>query len=133
MRLAVIGSKEFHDYLKLKSVLDKISETTAIVSGAAPGTDKMASRYAKEHNIKLLEFPPDYEKHGEDAKHFRDRQIVVNCDKLIAFWDGKCEGTKYTMKYAKKMGTSVEVIDILSSPLEGGNDDKVVRGVLEDL
>jgi len=30
MRLAVIGSKEFHDYLKLKSVLDGIAGITAI-------------------------------------------------------------------------------------------------------
>lgn len=112
MRLSVIGTKEFHDFKLLKSTLDKIDGITAIVSGAALGTDKMAARYAKENNIKLIEFPPDYEKHGEEAKHFRDRQIVENCDQLIAFWDGKCEGTKYTLDYAKEMGISVEIVDV---------------------
>jgi hypothetical protein len=112
MRLAVIGSKDFNDYQKLKSILDQISGITTIVSGAAPGTDKMAAIYALEHNIKLIEFPPDFIKHGEEAKHFRDCQIVENCDFLIAFWDGKCEGTKYTMDYAEKMMISVEVINV---------------------
>jgi hypothetical protein len=112
MRLAVIGSKEFQDYQKLKSFLNKISGIISIVSGAASGTDKMAARYALEHNIKLIEFPPDPERHGEDAKHFRDRLIVVSCDELIAFWDGKCEGTKYTLDYAKKMNVPAKIVKI---------------------
>ena len=110
MRLAVIGSKDFHDYQKLKSVLDEISGITTIVSGAAPGTDKMAARYASERHFELSEFPPDYAKNGEEAKHIRDRQIVENSDRLIAFWDGKCAGTQYTINYAQKLGLSVTVI-----------------------
>ena len=112
MRLAVIGSKEFHDYQKFKAVLDEIFGITTIVSGAAVGTDTMTAGYALEHNIKLIEFPPDFEKHGGDAKHVRDRQIVENCDQLIAFYDGKCEGTKYTMDYADKMVIPVKVVEI---------------------
>ena len=110
MRLAVIGSKEFHDYQKLKSALDLVSGINSIVSGAASGTDKMAARYALEHNFKLIEFSPDFEKHGEDAKYARDRLIVENSDQLIAFWDGKCEGTKYTMDYAEKMKITVRIV-----------------------
>ncbi len=124
MRLAVIGSKEFHDYQKLKSILNEISGITTIVSGAAVGTDKMAARYALEYNIKLIEFPPDYEKHGEDAKHARDRLIVENSDQLIAFWDGKCEWTKYTMDYAEKMGISIKIFQIQNSPLSRGDADR---------
>ncbi|MDO9578435.1 MAG: DUF2493 domain-containing protein [Candidatus Cloacimonadales bacterium] len=112
MRLAVIGSKEFRDFERLKSVLDKISGITVIVSGTAAGTDTLAARYALEHNLKLIEFPPDFEKYREKAKYVRDRQIVENCDQIIAFWDGKCEGTKYTMDYAEKSGMSVKAIEI---------------------
>lgn len=128
MRLAVIGTKEFQDYKFLTSVLNQISGISTIVSGASAGTDKMAARYALEHNIKLIEFPPDYDKNGEEAKHFRDRQIVENCDELIAFWDGKCEGTKYTMDYAEKLGVSVEILNIESSPLEGETTTKSSEG-----
>ncbi len=119
MRLAVIGSKEFHDYSRLKYVLDKIDDITRIVSGAAAGTDKMAARYARERNIKLIEFPPDYEQYKDEAKQIRDRQIVDNCDRLIAFWDGKCAGTKYTLDYAKKQNIPIDLIPVLH---EGNND-----------
>ena len=112
MRLAVIGSKEFHDHQKLKSILDIYSGITAIVSGAAIGTDSAAAKYANEHNIRLVEFPPDYVKYGNEAKHVRDRLIVENCDRLIAFWDGKCEGTKYTLNYAKRLNIPVKIIEI---------------------
>ncbi len=112
MRLAVIGSKEFNDYSRLKAILNKISGITVIISGAAAGTDKMAAQYALEHNLKLLEFPPDFAKYDEEAKHVRDRQIVENCDQLIAFWDGECEGTKYTLDYAEKMNIPIRIIEI---------------------
>jgi len=112
MRLAVIGSKEFHDYQKLKSVLDEISGITTIVSGAAVGTDTMAARYAEDSSIKLLEFPPDHEKYGEEAKLVRDRQIVDNCDQIIAFWDGECAGTDYTINYAKKKDIQITIVEI---------------------
>jgi YspA, cpYpsA-related SLOG family len=111
MRLAVIGSKDFHDYSRLKTVLYGISGITTIVSGAADGTDSLAAKFALEHNIKLIEFPPDFEQHGEDAKHARDRLIVENSNQLIAFWDGKCEGTRYTIDYAEKLNVQVMVVE----------------------
>ena len=112
MKLAVIGSKEFTDYPQLKSVLDSISGISVIVSGGAPGTDTLVRKYAHQHNIKFLEFPPNYKKFGNEAKHIRDRLIVEHCDKVIAFWDGECEGTKYTMNYAKQKSKPVKVIKV---------------------
>lgn len=112
MKLAVIGLKEFTDYSQLKSVLDFISGISVIVSGGAPGADTLARKYAHQHNIKFLEFPPDFEKYGNEAKHTRDRSIVEHCDKVVAFWDGKCEGTKYTMDFAKQQGKPVKIIKV---------------------
>ena len=113
MILAVIGSKEFHDYQILKSILDTYSKVEVIVSGAAIGTDLIATRYANKNNIKIIEFPPDYKKFGNNAKHIRNKLIVEECDELIAFCDGKCEGTKYTMDYAKKLGKPVKIIKVM--------------------
>jgi len=112
MKLAVIGSKEFTDYSKLKSILDAIPGISVIVSGGAPGTDTLARKYAHQHNIKFLEFSPDYKKFGNEAKHIRDRLIVEHCDEVIAFRDGKCEGTNYTMDYAGQQSKSVKVIKV---------------------
>ncbi|MCF7857901.1 MAG: DUF2493 domain-containing protein [Candidatus Cloacimonetes bacterium] len=112
MRLAVIGSKDFNDYQKLVSILNQISGITTIVSGAAQGTDTMAARYAREHNLKLMEFPPDFKKNREEAKHIRNPKIVENCDNLVAFWTDKCEGTKCTLNFAKKLNIPIKKIMI---------------------
>ncbi|MCK4653960.1 MAG: DUF2493 domain-containing protein [Candidatus Cloacimonetes bacterium] len=112
MKLAVIGSKEFTDYEKLVSILDKEKDVSMIISGGALGTDTHAKQYSSQNKIKFLEFPPDYKKYGDKAKYIRDKLVVEHCDKIIAFWDGKCEGTKYTMDYGKKIGKPVKIIRI---------------------
>ena len=110
MKIAVIGSKEFSNYNLLKSILDKEKEIEQIISGGAEGADTLAQKYAHENNIKFLEFAPNYEENGNEAKHIRDRLIVENCDKVIAFYDEKCEGTKYTMDHARQMHKPIYVI-----------------------
>jgi predicted Rossmann fold nucleotide-binding protein DprA/Smf involved in DNA uptake len=112
MRLAVIGLKEFTDYSKLRSILDSISGISVIVSGGAQGTDTLAKQYSFQNKIEFLEFSPDYNKYGNKAKHIRDRLIVEHCDEVIAFWDGKCKGTKYTMDYAGQQGKPVKIIKV---------------------
>jgi len=113
MKLAVIGSKEFTDYKKLKSTLDKIKDVSQIISGGAPGTDTLAKKYAQENNIAFLEFPPAFHKYEKEAKHVRDKLIVENCDKIIAFYDGKCEGTNYTLDYGRKHRKPIIIIEIV--------------------
>jgi len=112
MKPAVIGSKEFTDYKKLKSALNKINNISQIISGGTPGTDTLAKKYAQENNIAFLEFPPDFHKYGNEAKHVRDKLIVENCGKIIAFYDGKCEGTKYTLDYGRKLRKPIKIIEI---------------------
>ncbi len=45
-----------------------------------------------------------------DCMHRRNRVLVDTCDVLIAVFDGKSGGTKYTVDYAKKMGKKVVLI-----------------------
>ena len=113
MKLAVIGTKKFTDFNFLSSTLKKIPNIELIISGGALGTDTLAKKFAIQNKIEFLEFPPDYKKYGDKAKHIRDKLIVEECDELIAFWDGKCEGTKYTMDYAKGLGKPVKIIKVI--------------------
>lgn len=113
MKLAIIGTKKFTDFKLLSSILKEISNIKMIISGGAFGTDILAKKYAIYKKIEFLEFPPDYKKFGDKAKHIRNKLIVVECDELIAFWDGKCEGTKYTKDYAKQLGKPVKIIRII--------------------
>lgn len=112
MKLAVIGPKDFTDYRKLSAILAAVKDINVIISGAAAGTDSLAGRFARENDIPLLEFPPNFKKFGSEAKHERDRQIVDHCQQLIAFWDGKCKGTEYTISYARYKQIPVKIIPI---------------------
>ena len=51
MKVAVIGSRGFDDYERLKKVLDTLPITT-IVSGGASGADSLSEKYADEKGIK---------------------------------------------------------------------------------
>lgn len=100
MNYGVIGSRTFFDYSLLKEVLDK-HYISRIVSGGAKGADSLAARYASEEDILLLEFLPDYNKYGKKAPFVRNKLIVDASDVIIAFWDGKSNGTKNSLDYAK--------------------------------
>jgi SLOG family YspA-like protein len=110
MKLAVVGKKEYTNYKDFRNVLDQIKGIKKIISGGAVGTDAMAKRYAEESGIEFQEFPPQYELYSVEAKHNRDRRIVENCDRVLAFWDGNCEGTSYTMKYAMELNIPIKII-----------------------
>ena len=113
MKLAVIGTKKFVEYKFILKTLEKIPNIELIISGGALGTDILAKQFAIQNKIEFLEFPPDYKKFGDKAKHIRDKLIAEECDELIAFWDGKCEGTKYTMDYVKDLGKPVKIIKVI--------------------
>jgi len=101
MKLAVVGSRIFKDYDRLKRELDKFPKINVIVSGGAVGADLLAERYAEENNIETQVYYPYWEKYGKKAGFIRNRQIVDNCDSLIAFWDGESKGTKMSIDLAK--------------------------------
>lgn len=81
----------------------------AIVHGAAIGVDTIADSWAKANNLETVIYKPNYKVYGKRAPLVRDKEMVDFCDVVIAFWDGKSRGTKYTFDYAKKIGRKVIV------------------------
>ena len=100
MKYAVIGSRHYSDYSKLKSVLEKY-DITSIVSGGAKGTDQLAERYALEKSISIEVIKPDWNRYGKAAGIIRNKDIINHCDAVIAFWDGISKGTKSTIHFAE--------------------------------
>jgi len=109
MRLAIVGSRGFSNYNFLKEILDE-ENIEVIVSGGAKGADQLAERYANEKSLETNIFYPDWKKHGKQAGFVRNKEIVDNCDKLIAFWDGKSKGTNHSVYLARNKGKEVKVI-----------------------
>ena len=106
MKIAIIGSRS----IKNVEISKYLCECEEIVSGGAVGVDYCAAEYARENNIKLVEFYPEYEKYGRAAPIVRNKKIVDYSNKIIAFWDGKSKGTLSVINYAKKTGKICEVI-----------------------
>lgn len=109
MKLAIIGSRTCPP-IEIEAHLKSIPDT--IVSGGAAGADTYAREFAKKHGLKLIEYFPNYKKYGKVAPLERNKLIVEECDCLIAFWDGKSRGTKYTIDYANEKDKPIKIVNI---------------------
>jgi len=115
MKLGIVGSRDFHDYEKVKNFIFSsinIKDIDCIVSGGAKGFDSLAEKFADEYNIKKKIFPAEWEKHGRAAGFIRNRDIVDNSDILIAVQKNKSKGTQNSIDLAKKKKISCLVLEI---------------------
>lgn len=81
-----------------------------IITGGANGVDTLAERWAARRGIEVITYKPQYEVYGNKyAPLQRDKDMVNACDVVIAFWDGKSNGTKFTIDYAREIGVPVIV------------------------
>lgn len=109
VKIAIVGSRSFNDYAKLKDFIHQICELdeltpTTVISGGAKGADTLGAQYAKENNLKLLEFIPDWKTFGRSAGFKRNVDIIENCDVCFAFWDGVSHGTKHDIELCEQKG-----------------------------
>ncbi|MBP1743646.1 MAG: Phi18:3 [Firmicutes bacterium] len=88
-----------------------------IVSGGARGADRLGEAFAQERNYKLKIFRADWERLGKIAGFVRNEQMAVYASEashtgvLIAFWDGKSEGTSNMITLAFRYGLKVYVVN----------------------
>ena len=91
MKIIIAGSRTIINMnllikaIKLSSF--EITSTDEIVSGGARGVDSLGEKYAKQHNIKLTIFKPNWNKYGikggvirnTQMSRYADCAIVVHC------------------------------------------------------
>lgn len=125
MKVAVIGSRTFADRDLLFSTLDEIGGKTVIVSGGAPGADRLGERYADAKGLLKEIYKADWNnlahpeavvrfKHGRkydaNAGFRRNELIIDNADLVVAFWDGNSKGTKHALDYAGTRGKKIKIV-----------------------
>ena len=133
MILAVVGSRNFNDYDLVCTILDEVcreSGVETLVSGGASGADTLAEWYAKDRDLPITVIKPDWDRYGKVAGFVRNTLIVRDCDKVVAFWDGKSKGTKYTIDTAKSYGKPVYIVMFGEGAQDGrqDGDDSVGHG-----
>ena len=110
MILAIIGSRTFQDEELLRQSLASFDDITEIVSGGAKGADAWAEIYAKENQIPLTVFKPNWKKYGQGAGVVRNTDIINYADEVVAFWDGESKGTKDSIDKAHSLNKKVHII-----------------------
>jgi len=81
----------------------------AVISGDAPGVDRIGAKWALKNNIPVVHMPAKWDKHGKKAGFIRNEEMAARADALIAVWDGKSPGTAHMIKVAKQRGLKVFV------------------------
>lgn len=116
-KVIIAGSRGFSNYKLLKETCNstlrekKKTNNVIIVSGHAKGADLAGEQYANEEKFDLEIFPADWKKYGKSAGFRRNEQMAEFADALIAFWDGKSNGTKHMIDIATEKGMNVKVVN----------------------
>lgn len=104
MKVAIVGSREYADLNEVVKYVSSLPPDTIIVTGGAKGVDQAAEAAARSHGLKVIVHLAKWDVYGKSAGHIRNRTIVDDCDRLVAFWDGTSPGTKGGISLASKAG-----------------------------
>lgn len=111
--LIVAGSRSFSDYALLERKLDhllKQKTDVVIFSGMARGADLLAVKYAAKRKITVKGFHANWKLHGNRAGFIRNELMAEEASALVAFWDGKSNGTADMVSVMIKKGLPYRVI-----------------------
>ncbi len=114
MKLLVCGGRYFSDANSLQRVLDLLHSANpihAVISGAAPGADSLAHRWAQDHHIKSERYPALWGLYKRAAGPIRNAQMIKEGqpDAVVAF-PGQA-GTKDMVAKALAAGLPVWEVD----------------------
>jgi hypothetical protein len=112
VKTIIAGSRTLADYATVETAVDDAQArigfvVTEVLSCGGPGVDAMGERWALEHGVPVRVFHADYGRHGEEAEHVRNGQVVEQADALIAVWDGESPGTADMIRQAALAGLKV--------------------------
>lgn len=116
LKLIVAGGRDFADSALLRNELNHLAEVIypnraiSIVSGMARGADALGSYFAKANNVKMYEFPADWNTYGKRAGFMRNEEMGRFSDALIAFWDGKSKGTDHMISFMQSLSKPVYIV-----------------------
>lgn len=112
MKVIVAGSRTISDLtLVAEAIRESGFEITEVVSGGAMGVDRAGERWAKNAQIPVRQFIPDWKREGKRAGFIRNRQMAEYADALVAVWDGKSRGTEHMIREAKRRVLKIYVAE----------------------
>ncbi len=108
-RVAIVGSRGWQNVAAIRSFVASLPDATVVISGGALGVDSIAEQAARSRGLAVIVHFPDYARFGGKAPLERNKLIVADADRVVAFWDGRSTGTAHAIGLATKAGKPVEV------------------------
>lgn len=109
MKTIIAGSRGITDYqVFLENIVLCPWLITCVVSGTAPGVDRLGERWAEEYDIPIDRYPADWARYGRKAAgHIRNAVMAENAEAAFILWDGYSPGTANMMNTAKSFGLKI--------------------------
>jgi len=118
VRVAIVGSRDYTDLKQVMDYVDSLPNDTVVITGGARGVDDAAESAARARGLTVVVHEAEWSKHGRAAGPIRNRAIVEDCDRLVAFWDEVTPGTKDAISQASKAG-KLEQVFRCGNPKQG--------------
>ena len=117
MKVIIAGSREGFTIEDVRiAVLNRefYGAITEVVSGGARGVDRLGEQWAKENDIPIKQFIPDWDGLGKKAGHVRNREMGDYADALIVVIIDDSKGSVGMYEYATKKGLKVHAVWLYS-------------------
>lgn len=103
VKVLVTGGRDYADKETLDQILDRLNLLygfTDLCHGAAEGADSLAGEWAISRDIRVMRFPANWKKYGNEAGPRRNQFMydTFKPDLVVAFPGGN--GTKNMIEYA---------------------------------
>lgn len=77
--------------------------------GGADGVDRCADTWAETHGLPVVVHRPEWDEYGRAAGPIRNKEMAMECDALVAVWDGESRGTRSMIEKALNYGLPMYV------------------------
>lgn len=123
MRTIIAGSRTVRDAFLIDRAVEQAKLVgiipTIVLSGCQKawdgierkyfGADYFGEQWVKKNGIPVERHIANWSTYGKRAGHFRNGEMVLRADALIAVWDGKSKGTSDCIRQAMTSGLLIHV------------------------
>ena len=115
--IGIVGARKFKDKKAVEELVASLPLESIIVTSGCDGVCTWAQEKAKENNLEMLVYAPDFSNirsRFEIPKRYyqRNRELIEKCDLVHAFISsagGYAGGTRFEIEYAIKIRIPVRI------------------------
>lgn len=123
MKLVIYGSRSIRESGILLSnmtswIVAKFGVyPSLVISGTAPGADRLGEKWAKDRGTPVQRLPADWDTHGKRAGFLRNTAMAEIADGGLGLWDGSSRGTAHMTREMERLGKPTHVVLVRQGPL----------------